>query len=252
MIEIQTAIQEFIKYTKNFDLNNENIKRKQGHSIRVMKISEEIAKELKWSKEEIEIACLIGLLHDIGRFEQYEKYNTFKDNESIDHGDLGVKILKENNTIRKYIKIDKYDNIIFTAIEEHNKYELNKNLPKEKEKYCKLIKDADKIDIIYESINIFWQGEEKIIEKEKITKEVLDEFMEERLIKHKLKIKKVDEVIGILSYIFDIYYKESIEIIRNEKYFEKLINKFDWKEEETKENIKKIKQKINEYITNKG
>ena len=38
------------------------------------------------------------------RFEQYKKYETFKDLESIDHGDLGAEILE--NDIRKYIETD--------------------------------------------------------------------------------------------------------------------------------------------------
>ena len=36
---------------------------------------------------------LIGLLHDIGRFEQVKVYDTFSDIDSIDHADYGVEIL---------------------------------------------------------------------------------------------------------------------------------------------------------------
>lgn len=73
MIDIKNAKEEFIKYTKRFDLDNENIKRKQGHSIRVMRICNQIAKNLELSNEQIDIATLIGLLHDIARFEQYTR-----------------------------------------------------------------------------------------------------------------------------------------------------------------------------------
>lgn len=38
-MNLEKSIQEFIKYTEKYDLNNENIERKQKHSIRVMKIS---------------------------------------------------------------------------------------------------------------------------------------------------------------------------------------------------------------------
>lgn len=73
MIDIKNAKEEFIKYTKRFDLDNENIKGKQGHSIRVMRICNQIAKNLGLSNEQIDIATLIGLLHDIARFEQYTR-----------------------------------------------------------------------------------------------------------------------------------------------------------------------------------
>ena len=77
MIDLEKCKDEFLKYTEKYDLNNDNLKRKQLHSLRVMQKSRIIAKSLKLSEEEIQIATLIGLLHDIGRFEQYTKYNTF-------------------------------------------------------------------------------------------------------------------------------------------------------------------------------
>ena len=70
-MDLEKAQKEFIKYTENYDLRDSNIIRKQLHSIRVMELSEKIAKRLNLSKEKIEIATLIGLLHDIARFEQY-------------------------------------------------------------------------------------------------------------------------------------------------------------------------------------
>ena len=60
----------------------------------------------------MELAELIGLLHDIGRFEQIKRYNTFIDKNSINHGQLGVKILFDDNQIRRFIKDSKYDDII--------------------------------------------------------------------------------------------------------------------------------------------
>ena len=73
MIDIKKAQEEFIKYTQISDLDNENIKGKQGHSIRVMRICNKIAKSLNLSDEQVDIATLIGLLHDIARFEQYTR-----------------------------------------------------------------------------------------------------------------------------------------------------------------------------------
>ena len=87
---------------------------KQEHSIRVMEISKQIAQGLNLNEEQVKVATLIGLLHDVARFEQFTKYRTFNDNESIDHGDYGVAILEKD--IRKYIKTDKYDPIIKKAV----------------------------------------------------------------------------------------------------------------------------------------
>ena len=96
MIDLEKAKTEFIKYVSNYDESIEEIKRKKEHSFRVMQLSTQIAQSLSLTQDGVELATLIGLLHDIARFEQYTKYKTFNDVDSIDHGDYGAKILQEN------------------------------------------------------------------------------------------------------------------------------------------------------------
>ena len=153
-INMENAKEEFIKYTENYDLTDENLGGKQKHSLRVMQISEEIARDLKLNQEEIKLAALIGLLHDIARFEQYTKYKTFRDLDSIDHGDYGAKILEKE--IRKYIELPQYDEIIIKAVKNHNKYKMEDGLSEKEELFAKIIRDADKIDILFE-ICKFWK-----------------------------------------------------------------------------------------------
>ena len=43
-----------------------------------------IAKSLNLSEEEQDLAELIGLLHDIGRFEQWKWYGTYSDKLTMD------------------------------------------------------------------------------------------------------------------------------------------------------------------------
>ena len=187
-MDISKAKKEFIKYTNNYDTQNEHIAMKIGHSIRVMDISGEIAKDLNLKDEQIELAKMIGLLHDIARFEQWTRYKTFKDSKSIDHGDLGVEILKENDFIRKFVDEEKYDKIILTAIKNHNKYKIEKNLTEEELMFSKIIRDADKLDIMYEGVEIFWEDEQEVkeIEQSDITPEVYEQFISYSHINRKL------------------------------------------------------------------
>ena len=86
--------------------------------------AEESAENMNLSEEQVKLATLIGLLHDIARFEQMKRYGTYKDKISIDHGDFAIEILEKDNFIRKFIETDKYDNIIKIAIKNHNKYKI--------------------------------------------------------------------------------------------------------------------------------
>lgn len=257
MIDLEKCKDEFLKYTEKYDLNNDNLKRKQLHSLRVMQKSRIIAKSLKLSEEEIQIATLIGLLHDIGRFEQYTKYNTFSDHNSIDHAELGIRILQENNYIKNYIEDENWINIILIAIKNHNKYKIEKGINKKKELFCKIIRDADKADIMYEGANIFWNKKsEKInLENAKIRQEEIEAVKKHTLIDRR-KIDKESELDGMLimlCFIFDINYPATFKIIDKDEVVETIFKRFNFKDEETKEKMREIRKELKEYINkNKG
>ncbi len=257
MIDLEKCKNEFLKYTEKFNLNIIQIKRKQTHSIRVMEKSKIIAESLNLSKEEIEIATLIGLLHDIGRFEQYTKYKTFSDHKSVDHAHLGVKILKENNYIKKYIDDEKWIDIILTAIENHNKYTIQDGLDEKTLMFCKIIRDADKADIIYEASEIFWDTPEEI---EKINKTQVKDIVYNTAMKNKLVDKRtigekteLDGMITITCLVFDMNYSKSFEMISKDKLIDKIFNRFNLEDEQSKIRLDEIHKCVNKYIKeNKG
>ena len=149
MIDLKKANVEFDKYVKNYNSEDKKIALKIEHIKRVSEISGIISENLNLDKENIELAKLIGLLHDIGRFEQIKQYNTFSDKDSIDHGKLGVEILFKQGKIRNFIKSAKYDEIIKKAILNHNRKEIEKGLNPKELLHSKIIRDADKIDMLH-------------------------------------------------------------------------------------------------------
>jgi len=251
LINLEKVKQRFIKYTENYDMKDENIKRKQLHSFRVMKISEQIAKALNLKDDEIQVASLIGLLHDIARFEQYKQFNTYKDSQSFDHGDYGTEILKDN--LRDYIETEKYDSIILKAVKNHNKYKIEEGLNEKELLFSKIIRDADKLDIFYETQEIYWIGQEKEIEKQTIDEIIKQQLKQLKQIERGRNYKKNDigKIMTIIAFIFDINFKISFEIIQKQDYINKILNRFEYKDEETKKDIEEIRKIVNEYIKRK-
>lgn len=246
----ENTINQFIKYTNNFDILNSNIKRKQEHSLRVMNLSKDIATSLDLNNEKVEISCIIGLLHDIARFRQYTEFKTFNDLLSFDHGDKGVEILKNNNYIRNFTIDNRYDNVIYTAIRNHNKYKIEDNLDSDTSMFCKIIRDADKIDIIYEAINYFFVSEENLIESSIISEEVLNQFKNKMTIKKNKtsEITNIDRLITIIALIFDLNYKISFKIINDNNYINLLIDRFNYKNIDTKKKMEQVREIANNYI----
>ena len=250
MINIEKAESEFNNYVKNYDMDNVNINRKFFHSHRVKQIAEEIAKSLNLSEEEIKLAKLIGLLHDIARFEQYKRFQTFSDLKSIDHGDYGVEILKQNNFIRKFVEKDEFDNIIFKAIKNHNKFKIEDGLTEKELLYSKIVRDADKLDIYFEILTMFYQTPEDLeaVENGIITDEHMKQILKNEDIERKINQNKMDSFLLLLCFVFNYNFKYSFEIMYKEDYINRLLDRFDFKNQDTKEKIKIIKEELNNYI----
>lgn len=256
MIDIENAKEEFLKYRDLFDKENENIERKYVHTLNVMDLSEIIATSLNLNEEEIKLAKLIALLHDIARFEEYKdvkKETTFVNFETYDHANRGVEILKENNFIRKFIQENKYDDIIYAAIRNHNKNKIEDNLTEEKILYCKILRDADKIDILRLSATTYWKNEIVQVETSIINKKMLTEFCNH----HTIDTSKItentqlDKLVKMIAFIYDIQYKKSFEILQKKDYLNKIIDRFNFKENKTKQSILEMQKIGKEFINSK-
>ena len=232
----------FDEFIKNYDMNIPQISYKYYHSYRVMDNMIVLAKSLNLPYDDIKLAKYIGLLHDIGRFEQFKRNQSFND-KLLDHGDLGEQILRETNALDYFdIKKEDYD-IVYTAIRNHNKYMIQDGLDKRTMEFAKMIRDADKLDILYSLNNreiksIIWEDDSSI------SKRVESEFFTERSIKNDGTENKNEKIITMFSFIYDINYYASLDIIKNENYYGKI-----YKRLKNKEIFKPYIDHVNKYIS---
>ena len=231
----------FDTYVNGFDFNNNLIKLKYYHTLMVTNISNIIASNLKLDKEDVYLATLIGLLHDIGRFEEAKKFNTFKDTK-MDHAMYGSKLLFKDNLIRNFIKDNKYDEIIKFAIENHNKYKIEECSDKKMLMFAKIIRDADKIDIF----RVIAENNKNIFDCTP-SKKVLEDFNNNMCINKKDIKNNADIIMSRLGFIYDINYVESLKVLKNTKNLDEFIDSIIV-DEKYKEQYKQLKNKIYNYI----
>ena len=252
MIDIQKALNEYNNYAKKYDIKNEKIALKVAHMLRVKEASKAIAKSLNLSDEDIELAELIGLLHDIGRFEQIKRYNTFVDKKRINHGELGVKILFEEGLIRNFITDNSYDEIIKKAIFNHNRSEIEDGLNERELLHTKIVRDADTIDILYlaviEKPEVVYESDN--IEKETFTNELFNEFINNEILDYSKIKTHADIVITHFKYILNMNFKYSCQIINEKKYLEKLYNRIHFEDSNTQKQFDTIYNETKNYLLN--
>lgn len=226
----QKLMEVFAEYTSHYDNSDGKIKLKIDHTYRVAALCDRIAGSLGLCKEDVELAWVTGMLHDIGRFEQLRRFDTFVDAESIDHAHYGVKILFEEGKIRDYLQI-KEENpeyaIIRSAIYNHSAYRVEKGLDKRTKMFCDILRDADKIDILKVShdvpVEVIYNTSPQEIKNAVVTEAVMEQFMERHAILRSAKRTPVDNIAGFAALVFELVYPESIRIVKEQGYLEKLL-----------------------------
>lgn len=220
----------------NFDYNEPAIRRKYYHSKRVSTISKKIAQHLSWPLKDVALATQIGLLHDIGRFEEWTMYKCFS--KCMDHGSYGAYLLNKEE-YEKMFNIKAYDKQeVLDAIYYHNKLKLPSSL--KNNKFCKLIRDADKLDIIYQlsQREIVMENNTNVI-----SKEVFKEFNKGTTITNKYVKTYADKVLSVLALVYDINYDYTLELLYDFNYINNIYENL-----ENKEFYKDYFDKINKYI----
>ncbi|MGF6906004.1 HD domain-containing protein [Fusobacterium sp. PH5-44] len=254
-INLEKARVVFNDYVSNYDLTNEKIRLKVAHTYKVMNLSEKVAQSLNISIADIELARLIGLLHDIGRFEQVKLHNTF-DDTVFPHSEYGIKVLFEENHIRDYIDDTQYDNIIYNAIKNHSSFKLDEeSFTANTLMHCKIIRDADKLDIfrviLEENIKTISKISKKQFEKDYISDNVYNDILEYKSILRSQRHTSIDVVVSFIGFVFDINYKYSFEYLLENGYIKKIIDSIGHTEMETKEKLLKIKKVAENYCREK-
>ena len=249
---MKKASMAFSEYVKPYDMTNGKIELKIKHTYRTVEVAKKIAEDLKLSEEQVLLAELIALLHDIGRFEQVRIYNTFKDKDSIDHADLGVKILFEDEVIRDFIEDTKYDNIIYKAIKNHNKFKIEEGLSEEELLQAKIVRDADKTDIFARFAfdielckNVLYDYKE--MSKQIVSPKVMEKFEKYEQVNRNEFNTDIDSYINIIAFIFDYNFLTGLKIIQENKYIERTMKPICICDD-TKEQMEKIMNIANTYI----
>ncbi|MDA8422305.1 MAG: HD domain-containing protein [Nitrospiraceae bacterium] len=147
--DLTTLKNWFAGYCLSFSMpgqeDQRNITIKKDHTYHVCLNALRIARDLNLGKRELLLAETIALLHDVGRFAQYQQYKTFDDGLSTNHAALGVKVLLEKAVLRELP--DHEQKLILRAVTLHNVFTLPAELDAATRLFANLVRDADKLDI---------------------------------------------------------------------------------------------------------
>ena len=238
----------FRDYTYPFMKYGDKILLKTAHSLRVSELCKDIAGSLGLNGDEKELAAACGLLHDIGRFEQWEKYRTYNDLKSVDHGTLGAEVLTHEHLLFQFPESDR--NTILRAVRYHNKYKVPDTLNERNRLYVNITRDADKIDVL----RLYAEGvHNNPTENSILSDNIYQSLLAGKSIRKENVRRKDDEIAIRLAFIFDLNFKRSFEIIKEKDFLGRIIGIHMGKTSsaELKKQLEDLRIILNRYIEEK-
>ncbi len=258
MRELLRRMHEWMaSYMKSFYSDDAEVQQgiliKEKHTGYVTANCVELAKFLKLSTHDTQLAEIIGLFHDVGRFRQYSLYKTFNDADSEDHADLGIKVIDELNFFKELSAPD-YDLVKF-AIQNHNKKTVAPTDDERKNFFAKIIRDADKLDI-YRVLEPFLAQENadkmpKFI-KGKARPDISPDFVENFVTGEQADYRKIrtngDRKIVRLMWLYDINFSWTMQKIVERGFIEKIVSNLPM-DERVAEGVRRLKLHVKEKLS---
>ncbi len=244
MIDRERVRGAFRRYTARFDDTELMIANKKRHTFHVAGNCEKIAAALGLDQAQPDLAWMIGVLHDIGRFEQIRQTHSYTD-KALDHAELGVRLLFDDGLISQFADGD--EEIIRKAVLFHNKLELPSTLSEEERLFCSIIRDADKTDIFRGfRENDFVSFHERTVEqvqRSRISDGVMKCFREHRTIPR--SEIKTDADFFLLPYAlyFGLVFPCSRELVKEQGNYRQMLD-FEFTDPENRMRFEIIKREI--------
>ena len=226
----------------------QGIEIKEKHTGYVTANCIELAHFLKLDEHDTELAEIIGLFHDVGRFRQYSIYKTFNDAQSEDHADLGLTVIDELDFFNRLSAVD--NDLIRFAIKNHNKMHIKPTDEQRKILFAKLIRDADKLDI-YRVLEPFLAQENahkmpKFIkgkERPDISPDFVANFIAGKQADYRQIRTNGDRKIVRLMWVYDVNFAWTMRKIVERGYIEKIIDALPMDE-----NVEHGVQRLKEHV----
>jgi hypothetical protein len=237
---------------------NENLRLKECHTHRVREEARLLAAALQLDENDMRIAETIALLHDVGRFEQFKKYRTYKDPTSEDHAAIGLRAMRQERILEGLDTQER--GWIEQAVEYHNKKLLPEGLDEKTLLFAKMIRDADKIDIYYvviENLRQYYENpcmfhlEVEFPSGPECSREILEAVEQGRLIGYEALRTMNDFILLQVGWVYDIYFDASLQRIVERGFLEQLIGRLP-ETDEVRRATGAVTQYVRERLSKNG
>lgn len=227
VLDREKVTRAFDQYVSDYNADDPKIRLKIDHTYRVAALCERIGQSVPVG--DTDLIWLSGMLHDIGRFEQVRRYNTFVDAVSVEHAAFGADLLFREGLLDRFCSglSETELKILECSIRNHSAYRLSPGLTETEIEYCNVLRDADKIDIFRVNCDTplekIYNVTTEELKNSPVSEEVKNCFLNRTAVLRKLKKTPIDYVVAHLCLVFELVYPISREIAREQGYVDRML-----------------------------
>lgn len=224
----------FTEYVQRYMTGSEDhihaVELKYRHSFLVRDEAVAIAMSERMSSDDVACASTAGLLHDFGRFEQYERYGTFSDARSENHALLGVREIGTSGILNDVDPEDR--ELIRCAIEQHNRPAISSELSQRCITFARILRDADKLDI-WRVMTEYYERKDRAFrsraieldlpDTEEISPAVLRDVLEGHMVAYEHARTVNDFKLLQMGWVYDLSFRYSFETVLQRRYLERIL-----------------------------
>ncbi len=222
----------FDAYCASFSMpdaeDRRNLLLKEEHTARVRANTLRICREQAFGEELSLLAEAAALFHDVGRFPQYAQYRTFRDSISVNHGELGARVLEEQGVLRPLTPRQR--GLVTTAVRYHNAFKAPPLDDNEEVLLIKLVRDADKLDI-WRVFTEYYEAEEAdrasaaglgLPDAPDYSAEAVSFIFREQLISLSMLRTQNDFRLAQMAWVFDLNFDTSFKMVEESGYLRRI------------------------------
>jgi HD superfamily phosphodiesterase len=226
---IESWFKSYVSQFKSSDpIYIQNIELKKDHTYRVCREISALGESLGLNPQELNLAQTMALLHDVGRFEQYDRYRTFNDFKSEDHAQLSLKVINQEQVLKKIDPASQ--KLIICAISYHNRAALPSGETERCLFFSKLLRDADKLDILFVVTEYYRNKDKNSNESLELelpnTPQISDAVFKDIISGKSVNAKNIQSLNDFkllqMAWVYDLNFPLTYEQFNKRKYLEKI------------------------------
>ncbi|MDY6309519.1 MAG: HD domain-containing protein [Oribacterium sp.] len=157
----------------------------------------------------------------------------------------------ENNKIRLFVEDPSEDALLEKAIRLHNVYILPSSLTEREYRFCTILRDADKIDILRVNCETprteIYDLPEEAFHTSSISDHVYADIMACKNVNRDYSKTAIDYMIGHMGFVFGLVYQESFRQVKKQGYLDQMLS-IESSNPDTAAKLVKIRDSLHQYI----